>query len=176
MAVTATLQLPAQPTSGEVVISPLAGNGYTAPHSETRVRVNLSGAVGGGSALITVFWDPRWVSIISWCALAIDSLGADQLAQFDYTIAANLGMGCALDVKASGLSGVDGIVTWCPPPQLSSVPTIGATQPNLRVATGNVDGDVYQLFLVLLNFKKDVLQRVPMSRLVQSLPRGTSFT
>lgn len=174
MSVTQTIVLPAQPAAGSTVQVALAGNGYTAPHSETRVRVNQAGDASGGINTIQVNWDPRWVSMVAFSSFVIGGLAAAQSVELNYRISANSGMGVVLVVPFPNITGINPQVTWCPPAQLCSVPSIGATQPNFRAALVNTDGDTYQLDLVLYNFKKDVLQVTPLSILLASLPRGTS--
>lgn len=175
MAVSSTVVLPNQPTAGNVSVNALAGNGYTAPHSETRARITLDGAVGGGTAEITVFWDPRWVSLVSWATFGIAGLAAPAFAEMNYRVSAFSSLGATLSIP-TGLTGVDSVATWSPPPQFASVPSIGATQPNFRAVTANIDGDDYQLDLVLYNFKKDVLQVTPLPILLACLPRAGSVT
>lgn len=171
MAVSSTVTLPAQPAAGSVTTIGLAGNGYAAPHSETRARVTLDGAAGGGLASIQVNWDTRWVSLVSWATFGINGLSSNAVAKLTYTIAPGCAMGAMITVP-TGLSSVLSTVTWTPTPQLCSMPTIDSVQPNFLTQCPNIDGDDYQLDLVLYNFKKDVLQVTPLSVLLASLPRG----
>lgn len=174
MAISETVILPGQPVSGTVREVPLQGNGYLSPHSVTQVRINATADASGGNATIIVQFDPRWVSVIGWVGFLIGGLAADQLVQFSYRVTANHGVGVVLTVPDSSIAGVSPQVSWSPPPIFASVPTVGATQPNLRSSLTNTDGDSYTLDMAVFNFAKDVLTQTPYSLLVQSFPRGVA--
>ncbi len=176
LSVSSTIVLPAQPAAGVVSQIGLAGDGYAAPHSETHVRMTVAGDASGGTATLQFTWDARWCSVLSWCSVTIGGLTAAQEVILSYRISANIGAGTVMTVRDPVVSGFSVGATWVPPAQLASVPSIGATQPNLRVVTTNTDVDSYQVDAVLLNFKKDVRQRIPLQTILASLPRGVSAT
>lgn len=174
MSVSESIVLPAQPSSGKVVDQGLAGSGYWSPHSETQIRIILAGDASGGTASMTFQWDPRWTSMLQWVSFGASGISADVVATISYRITANLGCGGTVTAVAPPTTGFNAQAVWCPPPQLASVPTIGGTQPNLRIVCDNTDGDTFQLDASLLNFAKDVRNIVPYSSLVSSLARSSS--
>ncbi len=73
MAVTETVTLPAQPTTGRVHIVPLGGDGFVAPHSMYTISdMQVTGDAGGGVARLTIIFDDRHCSLLGWCSLRIE--------------------------------------------------------------------------------------------------------
>jgi len=172
VSVSSVITLPAQPVSGLVEQQSLSGNGYSAPHSETHIRINLAADASGGIATLEFLWDQRWASILSWVNLTVNGLGLDVGVLYRYAITGNVSLGVTKTLVANGVGAIDDVSDWIPPPQIASVPAVGQTQPSLRVVTQNLDGDTYQLDACLMNYKKDVLQVVPLARLYAPFPRG----
>lgn len=174
MAVATSVTLPAQPVVGLVQQIALAGDGYSAPHSMTYIRQTTTDDASGSQSTSTIIFDPRWVSVPTWLSVSVFSLAADEDIAFTYRITDQLGMGVVLSCQNLGFPGVDPQVTWAPPAHPASVPTVGAGQPNVRAGKDNNDSEVWQFNAVVLNFRKDVLQRVPLPWLLMAMPRGTT--
>lgn len=176
MAVALVVDLPDQPAGGSAVEVPLAGNGYWSPHSETHVTAPLPGDASGGLQTITVSFDPRWTSIIAFCQLEIDSLGAPRNVTLRTQMGPDMFDGIVFNVQ--GLTSPGGIgalspTTWYPVPQFYNFST-GQTPPNIVLTKSNVDSEDVVMHLLVYNFKIDAAKRVPLQVLYSCLPRGSS--
>ncbi len=170
MAVAVTVTLPAQPASGSNEYIPLGGDGWTAPHSVAEFSVGSAGAAGGGNNVITVNFDPRFQSIVSYLRLSNSSASGG--IEMDMRLLPSLPrstpqlQGFANAVPVNGLLTTNN-VTWSPPP----IPGLG----RIIATTTNVDGDTLSLMGYIYQFQITVLQRVPLNLILASLPRGDNM-
>lgn len=174
MAVLKEYFFPDATVAGDTVeLVPLAGNGYTAPHSYYAFDLQAEGASGGGSLTIQFRFDERYTSILPYITVRTSSIAANVNASF---IVAST----AVDrvVKPVVLVFTDAInsadVTYEPPPiVIPGRPREGSTMttPWARVRTANVDTEDYALFGRIYNFKIDALKIVPLPVLLSTLPR-----
>ena len=170
--VSSTVVLPAQPTSGNVDYVPLGGNGYTAPFAAYQVRSHsVTGAVGGGNALLQIEMDPRFCSLISYMTGQINQ-GTAADADFRFNVG---GLKVPSQVR-SGLSvaTVSGVSSTTIAEQWDLTPIVlpggnpppGATPPRLNQLFLNVDGDVYFQDALIYLFNIDVRELFPMGPLL----------
>ncbi len=168
MSVTSTVNLPAVGGTGSHTdYIPLAGDGYSSPHSLYEVGVSLAGDAGGGSSTITLGFDPQYMSVL----FLVDSHHNLSAAAHEFTFVLRTGdtVGDPTSVvRFSTVSILDPNVTldmagWSPPPLVRGLRT--------EVVTDNVDGDNHVLNAWVYNFRKDAHLRVPLGVLLSSLPR-----
>ncbi len=176
MSVVSTVSLPSQPTVGFAEEIALAGNGYTAPHSQTNLQVILDADATGGQMTFTVNMDPRWSCLIAHASWQIGSLADGKNGNFRLQYGMSVFIGQRTDIALSFDSGTaaNNMQTWTPPPQLLFNPGISDWIPNLVLKTDNTDTEDAQLFVCILNYKKDAGKRFPLGLLHMPLTRGTS--
>lgn len=170
MAVAVEVTLPAQPAIGLNTYTPLGGDGWTDPHSVSEVSVSSAGDASAGNNVITVNFDNRFVSVVTYIRLANSSASAGiemhvsmlplDRAQPQMTMFYN-------DVPVIQLFGQN-VVTWAPAP----LPHMG----RMIATTTNTNGDTLSLMAYIYQFQRTALQQVPLSRILASLPRGDSAT
>lgn len=173
MAVLKQYIFPDTPASGDTIeLVPLAGNGYTSPHSYYAYDLQAEGASGGGSLIIQLGFDERYTSVVPYVTGRTNDIGADVFAQFtlastnvdrvsdDFTLA-----------FTNALISSDRV--WEPPPIVIPGRPREATLtvPWLRFLTTNVDTEDYQMFGRIYNFKIDALKLIPLPIILASLPR-----
>jgi len=169
MAVSIDLQLPEQPVIGSVVYNPLAGDGWTAPHSVSEFSVGSAGSASGGNNVITITFDPRFTSILTYVRATNSS--ASTAIEMSIVLLPALPRSTpqveafcnTVPIKALGTQNV---MTWAPPP----LPHLG----RLQVVEANVNGDELDAMGYLYQFQRDVLHQVPLNLILASLPRGDS--
>lgn len=170
MSVSVALELPAQPVIGQSVYTPLGGDGWTAPHSVAEVAISSAGDAGGGLNDISVTFDRRFQSIVTYAFLRNSS--ASQGIEMRITLLPFLPRSTpqmqafANQCFANALDDTN-LITWNPPP----IPHFGVCQ----ARTTNVNGDTITLFMYIYQFQQTVLQEVPLDRILASLPRGESI-
>lgn len=167
MAVSIDNQLPEQPVLGVNTYTPLGGDGWTAPHSVAEVSVGSAGDASGGNNVITVTFDPRFISIVAYVRLHNSSASAG--------IEMNLALLPELprsqpqltafynDVPVAQLNSSN-VITWSPSP----LPHLS----RLQATTTNVNGDSLTLQAYIYQFQRTALQQVPLNLILSSLPRG----
>ncbi len=170
MAVSIDNQLPEQPVLGVNTYTPLGGDGWTAPHSMAEVSVGSAGAAGGGTNVITVTFDPRFQSLVTYVRLSNSSASG--------AIEMNLSLFPALPraqpqlqawanaVPVNDVSTQNNI-TWSPPP----IPNLF----RLQATTTNVSGDSLTLQAYIFQFQRRALELVPLNVILASLPRGDNM-
>jgi len=77
MAVSDSVQLPEQPTSGFTRTQPLGGNGWSDPHSRTTCRITLASAAGGGTNILIIRLDPRYTQLVAFVNVSVAGATVD---------------------------------------------------------------------------------------------------
>ncbi len=179
MSVSLGVQLPDQPSgSGVTIEGTLGGPGMVAPHSFQDCSINLESDASAGTNFVWVTTDPRWTSVFAYATAEVTSGAAAIPLRID--LVGNIG------VRGPGFrgnmlldAGLPQTLTWYPPPFLGTSPlkTTDATFPFRMLAQiPNTDTENLSLNIRVYNFQKDIQQRVPLSVLFASLPRGGSST
>lgn len=173
MSVTSTVELPAQPSAGNVQESALAGAGAWAPHSETHVNLSLEADVSGGTMTLEVRMDPRWDCMVGWVQLELLSQAADRQVQFILDPAGNLRLGSGMLLVNQGVSSLN-MATWVPPPQILISP-VGSTLSALRVVLPNTDTEDATIHVLVYNFRKNVKNTAALSAIYGVVPHAASL-
>lgn len=170
MAVAINVTLPGQPVLGVNTFTPLGGDGWTAPHSVAEVSVGSAGDASAGNNVITVTFDPRFQSIVTYVRLSNSSASAGiemDLVMFPAVPRSQPQLQAfANAVPVNGLRGTNNL-TWSPPP----IPHLD----RLQATTTNTNGDSLTLMAYIYQFQRTVLQQVPLNLILASLPRGDSM-
>ncbi len=172
MSVTESFTLPAQPgEAGGSDFVPLGGDGWTSPQSMHILRnVVLTSDASGGTNIITISTDPRFSQIVPWVQVGV--LGAAAAEDFTLALVSRQRQGQAQSVQHQGqtrfttLSG--GFAIWSPPPVID-VDQIICT-------FNNTDGDAIILNSIVYNYRLRASEKVPISVLLDVLPRGHAAT
>ncbi len=170
MAVAVEITLPAQPAIGLVTYVPLGGDGWTAPHSVFEVSVASVGDASGGNKVVTVNFDARWQSVVTYMRATNDS--ASTTIEMFMELLQNhnqpqLSAFCNA-VPVAAIANTVNLMTWAPPP----IPGMRRA----RMTTPNVNGDDTLFQFYLYNFNINVLQQVPLNLILASLPRAESVS
>jgi len=153
MAITNTVQLPAQPSpTGTTRFTALGGNGFSAPKGMYQVRNFASTGDGvGGAHTHEIIMDPDYCSMIGYCTMLVNpAAGATQFAW-------NL---VSADVPAQVITGsvtpisvtIDGPAVsdlWMPPAFVSPG---GPDAPTLRISKVEILNEVLTLNAVIFIF------------------------
>jgi len=170
MAVSITTSLPDQPVTGVNTYTPLGGDGWTAPHSVAEVSMSLAGDGSGGNNTITLNFDPRFVSIVTYVRLA-NSSGATSIEMTVQMLPALPRSQPQLQAFANLVPVIalttENVLTWSPPP-IPHMARMIAIEPN-------VNGDSFILMAYIYQFQRTALQQVPLDRILASLPRGDNM-
>lgn len=172
MSVTATLQLPEQPSIGRTIIRPLGGDGYTSPMSAYLVELfSVVTDASGGTASLNVLLDPQYESIINIAQCTITAAAASADLRFDFFSRANSASGTfGLEIPGTASFDADtGAQCMLTPPPIFDVGRIS-------VVSDNIDAQTFRLSCVIFNFKRDAAQVTPLAVLLASLPRGFDIT
>lgn len=167
IAVSETLQLPAQPAVGATFFVPLGGDGFTAPKFGYAIRnFSLTGDATGTFVEHTISFDERYCSLVSYVTLGIQqATSAD--ADFQFTInsdrSAQLNDSGTQTAVVSGVSGVEIGRTWNPPAYI--YPGAGDNG-RIRSHVLNVDTDVVTLSAFVYCFDVRVRETTPMGPLL----------
>lgn len=162
--------LPEQPVLGVNTYTPLGGDGWTAPHSVAEVSISSAGDAGGGNNDISLTFDPRFISIVSYVRLV--NSGASGTIEMRLTMLPSLPrvqpqvQAFANNVPLNALDTTNSM-TWCPPP----LPHLGV----LNARTPNVNNDTMTLMAYIYQFQITALQQVPLNLILASLPRGDTM-
>jgi len=173
MAVTDTVVLPAQPTTGALTFVPLGGDGFTAPHSAYVLNNQqvTSDASGGATSLIAQM-DPRFVSLVSFGSMRMIQ-AADTAVDVRWVIGPATGgvqipqiirQGLITDI-ASGITSSTISDVFNPTPLL--LPGAGQTG-QLLCQVVNVDTDILLMSAYIYNFDIRVRELTPMGPLLWS--------
>lgn len=121
MAVGDVITLPAQPVAGDgVLYSPLGGDGRSAPLAVYDIGIQVVGDAGGGNAVVTVNFDPRYTSLVAWVApfVAADTAATEFFVQLVDTVlfTPNLRIVGTMPFVTEGFSARNSSYLWFPPP------------------------------------------------------------
>jgi len=170
MAVSNALTLPGSDTNGGLTTYlALGGNGYTAPQSMFEVSVLTDADASAGNLVFTLTFDARFQSIVTYVRMS--GASASTGIEMDCALFPPLprsqprAQGFVNAVPVSTLHGTNDYV-WNPPP-LMGMGRLIATVPN-------TNGDNLTVQCYMYNFNINVLQTVPLSIILASLPRGSS--
>lgn len=173
MAVTKEFFFPDTPAAGDnVELVPLAGNGYTAPHSYYAFDIQADGDATGGSLIVQIRFDERYTSIMPYVMDRTNSIAANVTIQF-LLASTNVDLLVEDGVLVFSAS-LPSDFTWEPPPliiQGQPRQASGLTFPYIRLETANVDSEDHQVFGRVYNFKIDALKHVALPVLLSVLPR-----
>lgn len=169
VAVSNSVVLPLQPSTGDVRYIPLGGDGFSAPVAAYNViGLGVTGATGGGSASLTVTFDDRYAALLSYVSVAnVQVASADADISIVLT-AGSLGMPTqALQENVTAISAVvnAGTIrrTWSPTPVMLA----GAEKRGvLSFTMVNVENDAYTLSCLIYLFNIRVREMTPMGPLL----------
>lgn len=178
MTVTASVQLPDQPTTGAVRTKALGGNGLISPHSETLVQVSSTGDAGGGVNRIYIRMDPRYVQLVAYVELTYAGAAADTPVDMSLTSSSTFQFGAQrlmllVDAPDSGSMRA----LWTPPPLLiaADASASATAAPTLRVQVPNVLADVITVWCVVYNFDRRARELVPIEAMTRALVRSSTL-
>ncbi len=170
MAVATEVVLPAQPTTGRTVYTPLGGNGLTAPGGCYMVNAAIAGDASGGVATVGITGDPRYTNLFAWANLktAASASANDFVCILEETsgssVPNSLICGTMPQVAAASF-GTNASFLWYPPPvYFKGAGRCGGQQPNVGA------GETYFLTVQIYIFAIDVLQRTPLPFLQWNVP------
>lgn len=170
VAVTSNVILPAQPTTGRSVYTPLGGDGITAPHGCYLVQSSIVGDASAGLATLTIQGDARWTNLVAWVNLkTAAAAGANDFAILiedvaGSTVPAEFICGSMPQVAAA-LFGTNSAFLWFPAPIYNKgTGRITAQQTNVGV------GETYFVAAQIYCFNIDVAQRTPLPILQWNVP------
>lgn len=146
----------------------MGGDGFLAPIAAYSVQGHqVTGAVGGGVAALTIEMDNRYCSLVSWLTLTNVQVAAAD-ADFRFTMFGTGTEDVPL-IAQGGLATSIGFTTpsinelWRPPPVvLPGGPGVGQIVARML----NVDADVYQIACMIYIFDIDVRTKTPMGPLL----------
>lgn len=171
MSVSATVTLPATPSTGVLTYVPLGGNGYTSPFAMwSLANFLVTGAAGGGSQSLSVVMDDRYCSLMSYASMTYTDTAAHD---YRWSLVGEVGGPVPLDSRTLKITASSASINaatqtdvWRPTPVVHP----GATPITLSVATLNVDTFVLQLHLQVFLFNINARQKVPYHLLVACRP------
>lgn len=162
MAVSDIFTLPAQPGTGTSSYVPLAGNGFSSPHSMWIIDAQLTMDASGGDASVRVSFDPRFSCIAQ--VLSIESTDTTQRAgEFNITVQDSAAFFSVAKLLEVGVA-ADHLALWSPPPIVRADRFI--------VRTPNIDTFELRARMILLNYDINAPTRSPLATLLASLPRA----
>ncbi len=169
--------LPNQPASPFTAVSsvqeiPLAGNGYTAPHSAWAVFLELEGDVSGGTMSLTCTLDNKWSHLLAWSAAKFATLADEKRISYNVQVYEDLEYFQNQIYKTS--FGQLNQEMWCPPPQMLVAPGAPDWTNSILLSTDNTDTEDLRWNLLIYNFKKDANKVVPLPILHSVLSRAAS--
>lgn len=175
MSVEEIIELPGQPATGLNDHIPLGGDGFISPQSLTIVSADLESDASGGKNQITVRFDPRYTSIVSYAAIAVESGAATIGGRLEIRTSAfeNVAIMNEMPVVAvSGIAATNSLL-WTPPAlMVSAGPGLAADPPVLRATIDNTDTETLRLRARIYNFDKRAREIAPLHLLLSSLTRS----
>lgn len=175
MAVTATVQLPDNPSpAGVVRFVPLGGNGFTAPFAMYTVRnFAISGDGSGGDHTLSVIMDPKFCSVVAYASMQIDVASANRAIHWQLSSAAvpPQFLNATLTRVDASLSGSQIAHTWMPPAWIN--PGTAGQAPTLLISVDNVNTEVLNLNMAVLLFNIRARESVLYQHLIAA--RGGSY-
>lgn len=171
MSVSATVTLPAQPAQGALNYIPLGGDGRSAPLGCYFCRLEVDGDAGGGTAAVTINFDPRYTNLVAYVNVLIE---ADAAAGDFATWIAQSGQVATPDRVfvvgtipnvATGVSTDNSSFLWYPPPIYYQ----GSGYCSMKVLNVGVN-ETYKLTVEVLCFDIDVRRLTPLPWLMQNVP------
>ncbi len=166
MAVTESVTLGDQPSAGTIVYQPLAGDGWSSPHSMYVLNIPIAQDASGGVIAIRVSRDPRWEHLAGVMGFLNTNTTAAAV-QFDITSQDAVGPFFMVGAVPGLLPGGTQAGVWVPPP------IINPQTMNVRAA--NVDTFTLTMTGLIYNFRHSASLRVPLAVLLASIPTGGSF-
>ncbi len=169
MSVITTVTLPAQPTIGQSVYTPLGGNGYSAPHGCYMVESSVVGDASGGTGTVQIQGDARYVNLFAFinAKIAADAAAGDfqlSLEQTSGSAEPNVHVVGTIPQVATTFS-LNAAFLWYPPPIYFKGQGIAtAAFPNVGV------GETYRMAVQVYLFRIDVLQATPLPILQWNVP------
>lgn len=176
MSVSSTVQLPNNPDSGAVDLVPLGGDGFSSPISLYIVKVDLDSDAGGGNNRITIRFDVRYTSIVSYASLQITSGAAAIGARLEIRTNGDENVAIQQELPVVSVSGSNttNAMLWTPPALMVSA-AHSATEtdpPVLRGTIDNTDTESQILTARIYNFDKRARELAPLHVLLASLTRS----
>lgn len=179
MAVSTSLDLPAQPAIGSVVYRDLGGDGLRSPRQLVTARVQSNGDGTGGQNTIDIKMDPAYMAILNWAKVELSG-GVPVLADGVFGFEMRLGPEAADNFGVRGntfgasLTTSIGVVT--PPP----IPLVrddqAADLPDVLFRTENLNGTNMTMVIQLFTYLIDAQFKTPIEQLVAGLPRGYAYS
>lgn len=164
MTVTQSVQLPDQPTIGTVSLLPLAGDGYSAPHSYFVVDIDSVQDASGGSAIINVEADPRFASYCAMCEVEDTDTTPKK---FQIIIRPPNGPSFSADkISTDAISGAQ-VLMFMPPPLFPIN--------HWEMRTANVDTFTFSGKMWILNWRIDAPTRVPFPLILAGMPQTSGW-
>lgn len=171
MSVAIVVTLPDQPSQGQTVYIPLGGDGRQAPLGCYFVTAEVDGDAGGGTASITINFDPRYTNLVAYCNFLITA----DAAAGDFMIRLQ---GAATDTSpprpqivgtipqvATTVTPENAAFLWYPPPVFfQGVGNARSTVPNVGVL------ETYKLQLEVLVFDIDIRRLTGLPLLMLNVP------
>ncbi len=171
MSVTETVVLPAQPAVGFADFVPLGGDGWSSPQSMVIIRdFVLAGDATGGTSTFFVETDARFSCIVPWIQIGV--VGATAAEDFSLALTSRLRQSQGQNVQLNGetqfttLGG--GFCFWSTPPVIDV--------DRFQFTFNNTDGDSHVMNAIVYNYQLRASEKVPISILLDVLPRGHAST
>lgn len=169
MAVDSSFVLPNQPATGRLTLSPLGGDGYTAPHAMYTVTNWLTtGDATGGAQTMNVTMDDRFCGMVGYASMT-STAPADIDIRWSLVGAVN-GV-VPLMVRAASIDRISSTVTtatvndtWLPPAFIMP----GQDSATLGLAVINTDTLVVQVHLVVFLYNINARQKMPFGVLADA--------
>lgn len=165
MSVSSDSQLPSQPPQGNVIYTPLGGDGFRAPHSMFEFVIGLAGDASGGSSTIDLAFDDRYSCLLS--ILSINEVAATADVPFAAFVEARQTYRIAGSLLFNA-SNARAIAQWSPPP------IIGERALQVNIANGGV-GTTLQVSGIVLNFDRLAPERIPLDILLAAIPHASNL-
>lgn len=166
MTVNVDLVLPAQPVSGSTIYIPLAGNGYTSPHSAFAVSAVVTMDASGGVAALRLARDERWEHLVVLMAALVSNTTVAPI-QFDIT-STSTAVSFVTSKIPTLLPGGTQAAIFTPPPIINPI--------TMNIRAANVDSFTLTASFMVYNFKIDASKQIPLDVLLASVPTGGSLT
>lgn len=180
MAVSQTLNLPAQPASGFYRVQPLGGDGSRGPYREGIGRFDVTGDASGGAQTALINLDLVYAQMVASVNVRLNQAPAAA----DVAIRLSAGGGPGInDVQQvgrelpviSGPTGANAFMLWTPHPVLIDARETDTGNNNLQIVTTNVTNMTMEVNFRLLYWKKGIRELTPMEILATALGRTSNI-